>query len=198
MLSVSGMVHPGLQPVSFTINDGEILVVRGPSGAGKTLLLRSIADLDPNEGEVKLDGQDRSAFFAPEWRKQVTFVPAEPGWWAERVIDHFSDWSKALPYLKQLNLPQNCGDWSIMRLSTGERQRLGLIRALVLNPKVLLLDEPTSALDPDTTTVVESIIKERLKANTCVLWTSHNSEQAHRLSKRCLSVNEGRVTEELL
>ena len=85
-----------LKPASFSLSAGECVAVRGPSGAGKTLLLRAIADLDPNEGLVCLDGHDRSMIAGPEWRRLIGYVPAEPGWWAETVGEHFSEWTAAL------------------------------------------------------------------------------------------------------
>src|SRR5207237_896117 len=81
-----------LKRVSFTLSAAECIAVKGPSGAGKTLLLRAIADLDPNQGVVTLDGRDRSTIAAPEWRRLVGYVPAEPGWWAETVGEHFREW----------------------------------------------------------------------------------------------------------
>jgi len=70
---------------SFELQDGECIALQGPSGVGKSLLLRAIADLDPNEGTLKLDGTLREAVPAPLWRRQVTYVAAEPGWWADTV-----------------------------------------------------------------------------------------------------------------
>jgi putative ABC transport system ATP-binding protein len=103
--------------------------VRGPSGAGKTLLLRAVADLDPNEGVVTLDGRDRSTIAGPEWRRLVGYVPAEPGWWADTVGEHFGEWTAALAFVRDLGFPE----------------ALALVRALMKRPKVLLLDEPTAA-----------------------------------------------------
>src|SRR5215472_3580261 len=80
-----------LKPASLSLSAGECIAVRGPSGSGKTLLLRAIADLDPNEGLVSLGGRDRSTIAGPEWRRLVGYVPAEPGWWADTVGEHFSD-----------------------------------------------------------------------------------------------------------
>ncbi|MBT4710272.1 MAG: ATP-binding cassette domain-containing protein [Alphaproteobacteria bacterium] len=145
---MTGLETP-LGPISFEIADGECLAVTGPSGGGKSLLLRALADLDPNTGQVALDGQPREAIPAPEWRKRVTYVATEPGWWANQVWQHFADWGTAIPLVQRLGLVAECADWPISRLSTGERQRLGLARALVLKPRVLLLDEVTSGLDGD-------------------------------------------------
>ena len=129
MLTISALKRLHIS-VSFDLQDGECVALQGPSGVGKTLLLRSIADLDPNEGTVKLDGTLREAMPAPAWRKRVTYVAAEPGWWSDTVQEHFTAWDDALPLVTRLGLPDACGPWPIQRLSTGERQRLGLVRAL--------------------------------------------------------------------
>ena len=68
-------------PFDLSVERGGCVGVSGPSGAGKSLLLRMIADLDPNQGEVWLNGVARSSLAAPAWRRQVTYVPAEFGWW---------------------------------------------------------------------------------------------------------------------
>jgi len=183
MLTVSGLKRLHIS-VSFDLQDGECVALQGPSGVGKTLLLRSIADLDPNEGTVKLDGTLREAVPAPAWRKRVTYVAAEPGWWSDTVQEHFTAWDDALPLLTRLGLPDACGPWPIQRLSTGERQRLGLLRALMLRSRVLLLDEPTSALDAASATAVESMIAERIANGTSVVWSTHDNAQARRMGSR--------------
>ena len=91
MLEVADLHRVGLKPTSFSLADGTCVAVKGPSGAGKTLLMRAIADLDPNEGRVTLNGEDRALIPAPLWRRRVIYVPAEPGWWAETVGEHFGD-----------------------------------------------------------------------------------------------------------
>ena len=120
-----------LKPASLSLAAGECVSVRGPSGAGKTLLLRAIADLDPNEGVVTLDGRDRSTIAGPDWRRLVGYVPAEPGWWADTVGAHFGEWTAALALVRHLGFPEETKAWPIARLSTGERLRLALIRALM-------------------------------------------------------------------
>ena len=89
MLRVSALTRLHIS-VSFELKDGECIALQGPSGVGKSLLLRAIADLDPNEGTVKLDETLREAMPAPLWRKQVTYLAAEPGWWADTVQEHFT------------------------------------------------------------------------------------------------------------
>ena len=153
-------------------------------------------DLDPNEGAVKLDGRLREAVPAPLWRKQVTYVAAEPGWWADTVQEHFTAWDDVIPLVARLGLPPNCGAWPIQRLSTGEKQRLGLARALMLRSRVLLLDEPTSALDATSTAIVESIVAERISSGTGVIWSTHDSAQAHRVGSRLFVMGGGGRIEE--
>ena len=206
MFTVLDLRRPGLGPVSFTLDAGECVALRGPSGSGKSLLLRALADLDPNEGTVTLAGRSRADMPAPQWRRAVTYVPAEPGWWADTVGAHFRDWNTAEPLAVRLGLPPECRDWPVLRLSTGERQRLGLIRALVNGtavngtlvngPRVLLLDEPTSGLDETATAAVEQVIAEMLTAGAGVLWVSHDAAQVARVARRLLLIENGQVREE--
>ena len=169
--------------------------MRGPSGSGKTILLRALADLDPTSGTVSLDGMDRFAMPGPDWRRQVTYVAAEPGWWAEVVRTHFDDWAQARDTATALRLPPECGDWPVARLSTGERQRLGLVRALIQKPRVLLLDEPTSGLDPAAAAAVETLVQKHLASQGSAVWVTHDRDQAQRLARRALEVMDGVVRE---
>lgn len=161
MLRIEALCRPGLEPASFTLAAGECVMVQGASGAGKSLLLRAIADLDPNQGRVSLDEVDRASMAAPAWRALVGYVPAEPGWWADRVDAHFLDWPANESLARRLNLPEGMGAAMVAHLSTGERQRLALLRALERQPRVLLLDEPTAALDDTATALVEALLAER-------------------------------------
>jgi putative ABC transport system ATP-binding protein len=197
MLQVRDLRTNILKPASLSLSAGECIAVRGPSGAGKTLLLRAIADLDPNEGLVILDGRDRSTIAGPEWRRLVGYVPAEPGWWADTVGEHFGEWTAALAFFRHLGFPEETKAWPITRLSTGERLRLALIRALIVRPKVLLLDEPTAALDAASVAAVESLIGTRIRAGLAVLWVTHDAEQAKRIAHRLLMVEAGQVREEV-
>jgi len=185
-----------LKGASFTLAPGECIAVKGPSGAGKTLLLRAIADLDPNQGEVTLDGRDRSTIPAPEWRRLVGYVPAEPGWWAETVGEHFPDWEAASVCVRTLGFIEETRTWPIARMSTGERLRIALVRALIARPKVLLLDEPTAALDDASEAAVESLISSRIQTGLAVLWVTHDVAQAKRVARRRLMVEAGSVCEE--
>ena len=188
-----GTKHVG--PVSISVARGECLAILGASGSGKSLLFRAIADLDPNQGEVSLNGRSREDMPAYEWRRQVSLVPAETGWWADRVGDHFDADSDLEELLEIVDL-KNALDWEVNRLSTGERHRLGIVRALQARPGVLLLDEPTASLDADMTGAVESIIKQQLATDVCVLLVTHDPEQAARLADRSMRMTGGRLRAE--
>ena len=108
-----------------------------------------------------------------------------------------SQWAAALPLVTGLGFPEEAAAWPITRLSTGERLRLALIRALMARPKVLLLDEPTAALDPASVSAVEALITARVRSGLAVLWVTHDDEQAKRIAHRLLAVKGGEVREEV-
>ncbi|HJU19201.1 MAG TPA: ATP-binding cassette domain-containing protein [Stellaceae bacterium] len=195
MLHIRDLRTSILEPASLALSAGECIAVRGPSGAGKTLLLRAIADLDPNQGFVTLDGRDRSTIPGPEWRRLVGYVPAEPGWWAETVGEHFRDWAAARACLKELGFSEETKSWPVSRMSTGERLRFALVRALTVRPRVLLLDEPTAALDAGAVAAVEALIASRVRGGLAVLWVTHDEPQTRRIACRQLVVEKGRVRE---
>jgi len=195
LLEVMDLARPGLEPVCLHLAAGECAAVRGPSGSGKTLLLRAIADLDPSTGRVSLDGVERAGWTGPQWRTAVGYLPAEPGWWDERVDRHFDDWSRAAPLVRRLGLAESLGAEPVARLSTGERQRLALVRALLSEPRVLLLDEPTAGLDEVAVQAVEQLVSERLAGGVAALWVTHDRRQAERVARRAFAVEAGRVRE---
>ena len=197
MLKLDGLRAHILDRVNLEISAGECVSLTGPSGSGKTILLRAIADLDPNSGEVSLNGRDRDAMPAPDWRRLVAYIPAETGWWRDTVGDHFPtagrDDDGPAKLIAALGLPKDALGWTVARLSTGERQRLGLARALCNDPEVLLLDEPTSGLDREATKRVETLLRERLQRGGAILLVTHNRAQAKRLAKRHFTISDGRL-----
>lgn len=195
MLSVRHLFAPGVAADALQVGDGECVAVMGPSGAGKTLLLRAIADLDPNRGEVCANGIDRARVSGPAWRQVVGYLPAESGWWAETVGAHFPDRNGCRPLFTEMRLPADVLDWPVLRLSTGERQRLALARALVRTPRVLLLDEPTGALDEEARTAVEGILRRALEEGASMLMVTHDLAQAERLAARIARVENGKLLE---
>lgn len=172
---------------------GELVILSGPSGSGKTLLLRALADLDPADGGVSLNGRPRAAIPGPQWRARVRYLATDAGWWKARVGEHFSDTDAVLPLLEALGLPAYALDWQVARLSTGERQRLALIRAFAGAPEVLLLDEPTSGLDTESVGRVEALLTARLAAGAAILMVSHDPAQVRRLGHRRLGMANGRL-----
>lgn len=195
MLRIRNLKTAQLDVPSLDVANGECVAVMGASGAGKSLLLRAIADLDPNEADVSLDGSLRSAMPAYEWRRRVALLPAESGWWANTVGEHFRPGAPDLSSLEALGLPGDATGWLVARLSSGERHRLALLRALSLEPKALLLDEPTATLDADSTKCVEVALRNLLAAGAMILMTTHDADQAKRLAARTLRVAEGRISE---
>jgi phosphate-transporting ATPase len=194
MLKVDKLSRTGLAPASLMLPAGAIGVLTGPSGAGKSLLARAIVDLDPNDGEVWWKGRARSAMPAPAWRRLIGYVPAESGWWAERVGAHFANPSAMTPLLEAVGLPADAMDWPLARASTGERQRLALLRALEAGPEVLILDEPTSALDEETRQRVEDLILAQRRNGLTFLVITHDPAQAARLGDIFWRIENGRVT----
>lgn len=180
-------------PFSFDLAAGETACLSGPSGSGKTLLLRALADLDVNRGEVALDGRDRAGFAPAWWRREVGYLHAESHWWHERVGDHFvGDPAR----LEALGLSKRILDQPVERCSTGERQRLALLRLLANGPRVLLLDEPTASLDAENIVRAERVIADYRKArNAAVLWVSHDPRQIERVADRVLRIEGGMLLE---
>jgi ABC-type iron transport system FetAB ATPase subunit len=193
MLSIRSLSGIGIGPIDLKLAGGEVAAITGPSGAGKSLFLRAIADLDPSTGEVLLDGEDRFSIAAPEWRAQVSYVAAETGWWAERVGDHFDDQTAAIRMLEQIGLGESALNWSIPRLSTGEKQRLGLARSLMGKPRILLLDEPTSALDAENRARIEQLLEDRRGDGVAIIIVTHDPEQAKRLKAKTYRLEAGKL-----
>ncbi len=183
-----------LKKVRLEIQPGEIICLSGSSGSGKSRLLRAIADIEPHSGDISLDDIDQKEMPGHQWRRQVMLVPAQSAWWYETVGEHFNQpMEKAL---KTLGFPEEATEWQVSRLSSGEKQRLALIRALSYAPQALLLDEPTANLDPDTTSKVEAWLMDEIsKHQYPVIWVAHNREQIQRVATRHFEIKGSRLIE---
>ena len=182
MLRVEQLKILHLPPLTFSVPAGECLAVEGPSGAGKTRLLRALADLDAADGYVFLNGTERREMPAEHWRAKVRYVAAEPAWWAATARAHLPATERAGQLVAALGLTPAQLDQPIMDLSTGERQRLAFARAVADEPDVLLLDEPTAALDARAGSLVEALIRAELAADCRVVLVSHNPVEIDRLA----------------
>jgi len=185
-LSIKHLRCHHIGPIELEIAGGQCISFSGPSGAGKSILLRAIIDLIPNQGEVSFNDQAREQMRASDWRKMVGLLPAESFWWCDRVAAHFPALTEQhLNWFTELGFDSQVLDWEVSRCSTGERQRLSLLRLLCHGPKVLLLDEPTANLDRDSTAKVEKIIAEYKQQHQCpVIWVSHDQQQVKRVAEQ--------------
>ncbi|SDF64363.1 ABC transporter [Onishia taeanensis] len=181
-LSLAAVAVGDLEDISLTLAPGEITCLSGPSGSGKSRLLRAIADLEPHEGDIRLGDQSQESLTGHDWRRAVMLVPAESQWWAEDVGAHFDLDCQA--GLEALGLSSDTLGWQVARLSSGEKQRLALLRALSCRPRVLLLDEPTANLDHATTLRCEAWLGAQARQyGMPVLWVAHDPEQIKRVAQ---------------
>lgn len=184
-----------LQQVSLTVAPGEIVCISGESGSGKSRLLRAIADLEPHQGEVELGADRRADVAAHCWRGWVMLVPAESSWWADTVAEHFLD---PVPgSFAVFGLEEGAMQWQVSRLSSGEKQRLAVLRALSHEPRALLLDEPTANLDPELARAVEAWLREYVRRQRMpVVWVAHDRAQIERVADRHFAIRGARLEEQ--
>ena len=181
-LEVSQVHAPGMRrAVSFTAGPGEREWVKGPSGSGKSRLLRALAELDPHEGAVSWQGRSQQAVPPHLWRRQLVYVPAESAWWAETPRQA---WPTPVDeaVIKALGCELVWLDEPVSCRSSGQLQRLALARALSLEPPVLLLDEPTSHLDEASRDRVEAVLEQRRQKGCLLIWISHERQFEQRMA----------------
>jgi putative ABC transport system ATP-binding protein len=199
-----------LEGVSVTVGAGMRLGVVGPSGSGKTLLLRALAMLDPIErGRIVWRGQPVSREAIPAYRAEVMYLHQRAAMFEETVEgalrQPFSlqahrrrrfDHERAVKMLAELQRDASFLDKRVRDLSGGEMQMVALVRALQLDPTVLLLDEPTAALDVQATASAETLLDHWIADSTAVrawVWVTHDAQQARRVAREQITVEGGRV-----
>lgn len=186
---------------SLGLRAGECLALSGPTGSGKTVLLRSLALLDPlDEGSMLWEGDPVAPSDTPRFRSRVTYLNQRPVLFRGSVEENLSlpfslkiHCGKCFEKTQALQLFQEVlrdGDFLLKSdrdLSGGERQFVQIIRTLLLEPSVLLLDEPSSALDARSASGVERLVQDwlaRSPEKRAVVWVSHDQRQVDRLATR--------------
>lgn len=200
--------HTAVDNVSFTVKEGETLVLLGRSGSGKTTLLKMINRLiEPGSGEIRIDGRSTKDGSPEELRRKIGYVfqntglfphytiegniaivPRLLGWEKEKIRERINS------LMEKLGLPATYLSSYPHQLSGGQQQRVGLARALASDPPILLMDEPFGALDPITRVSLQKDFKEldELKSKTIILVT-HDVQEAFGLADRICLMDKGRI-----
>lgn len=178
--------------VDLSLSPGDLRAVVGPSGSGKTTLLRALAGLTPlSSGAIALHGRGIGEWPPSAWRRQVGMLPQRPVMFPGTVGDNLSLPSTLRSaslaaatdldpgtLLDALGLGHRMLDRPANELSEGQIARVGLARALLAGPAVILLDEPTAALDGDAADSVEQLLRQRAAVGLAVLWVLHEPARA--------------------
>ena len=200
-----------LKDISFEVKASDRLAIVGPTGSGKTSLLRLLNRLsEPTSGSIYLEGKDYRTLQAIELRRQVILVLQEPkllgmtgraaiayplqlrGLKPTEISQRLSTWTE------QLRIPQQWLDRSSVQLSGGQRQAISLCRALVVQPKILLLDEPTSALDAGRASHTIGVLSELASSGQMtILMANHQLDLAREFSTRVLHLQGGELMQYL-
>jgi putative ABC transport system ATP-binding protein len=191
---------PILRDVTVDLPAMGITALAGPSGSGKSSLLRLLNRLDdPLSGVVSWQGRDLRDWPPTELRRQVGMVfqrpPIFPGTVRDnlRVASPDLDDVRVKAVLADANLPVDLLDADASTLSGGEAQRMCFARALLTDPQVVLADEPTAALDADATASIERLGRALADAGVAVIWVTHDTDQLRRLADHVLALVDGRV-----
>lgn len=192
--------HRGVEAVSFRVSPGEVVGFLGPNGSGKTTVMRMIMGLiKPTAGRIEVMGEPVSW---GDWRhrSQIGYLPGDFGLYEAMTVSGFLAYLAALRGLENDTAFEGLlerfsldGSAPIGGLSKGNRQKVGLVQALMHEPRLLLLDEPTSGLDPVVQCEFESIVAELRVAGATVLLSSHVMSEIDHLVDRVIMLNRGNL-----
>lgn len=200
-----------LSHISISARTGKITAVIGPSGGGKSTLIRLINRLaDPTSGSLHLGVSDIKEIDPLELRRLVALVPQKPFMFEGSVLENLlrpfvyrqeklppADGEEVVRALALAKLDQGMLSRDARSLSLGEQQRVGLARALLTHPRVLLLDEPTSALDRRTADSLAATLQEVCHSqNLTLIMVTHDLRLAERVADYCYYLEAGRVLDE--
>ena len=204
--------HEVLKNISEHIYPGDKVVIIGPSGSGKSTFLRSLNLLEePTAGTITFDGvtvtdpktdidqvrrkmgmvfQHFNLFPNMTIRKNITLAPVRTGLMTQAEADE-----TAIQLLRRVGLEEKADAYP-NQLSGGQKQRIAIVRALAMNPKVMLFDEPTSALDPEMVGEVLAVMKELAADGMTMVVVTHEMGFAREVGNRILFMDEGRIVEQ--
>lgn len=206
-ISANHQGYPILQDIAFEVFPEERIAIVGPSGAGKTALLKLINRLiEPNSGKIFLENQEYRQIPVVQLRQVVTLVLQECkllGMTVEQALAYplvLRGLSKQIIqqrvsyWIEQLHIPSDWLGKTEVQLSSGQRQLVAIARALVTQPKILLLDEPTSALDVGTASHLMEVLTQLAPTHhTTILMVNHQLELAQLFCTRLLHLQQGRL-----
>lgn len=191
-----------LKNINLDVYENDIIVIIGPSGSGKSTLLRCIGKLENiTKGKIIYENsknfheqigmvfQNFNLFQNLNVLKNITLAPIKTKKLSANVANQ-----KAMELLKMINLESKKDDYP-ENLSGGEKQRVAIVRSLIMNPDIILFDEPTSALDPEMISEVLNLMKSLSKTNTMIIVT-HEIEFAKEIATRILFMDGGMILEE--
>ena len=211
-LSKSFGDHQVLKDITEHVYPGEKIVIIGPSGSGKSTFLRSLNLLEePTAGTITFDGveitdpktdidkirrqmgmvfQHFNLFPNMTIRKNITLAPVRTGLMTQAEADE-----TATQLLQRVGLLEKANAYP-NQLSGGQKQRIAIVRALAMNPKVMLFDEPTSALDPEMVGEVLAVMKELADDGMTMIVVTHEMGFAREVGSRVMFMDEGRIVEQ--
>lgn len=210
-LKASVGAHYLLQDVSFAASQGDRIAIVGASGAGKTSLLRVLNRLsEASQGTIYFEQRDIRQIPVVQLRQQITLVPQESKLLGMTVrqalvyplvlrgVEQLLIEQRLRTWMEQLHIPLEWLDRTEVQLSVGQRQLVAIGRALMIQPKVLLLDEPTSALDAGRSEHLVYVLKDAAKTiSTTILMVNHQLEIAEQFCNRLLYLQQGQLTQDL-